>query len=184
MPASAAAKASSAATPKRTLISISTAAMFPLCSYRTNTVRQSENRHDLTFGLERLAGDAQLAGPGGSPTVGVSDLSEWPAGQRAESVKRPADRHQRERRYILRDAEHFFDLGFAADVVGSDDRAEAESTACENDVLHGRVDAGAADAVGVGSFVFPADGDVWRQCLAGRQGGAAPAGEKKNGRLT
>jgi hypothetical protein len=47
------------------------------------------------------------------------------------------------------------DFVLAADVVGGDHGAEAEGTASENDVLHRRIDAGAADAVGIGEFVLP-----------------------------
>ena len=114
----------------------------------------------------------------------MDDLGEGSTSQRPESVERPADRHQRKSRYVLGDAEQSLDLILAADVVGGDYRAEAKGTAGEDDVLHGGVDAGTANTVGVGDFVLPADGNVGWQRLARRKSRAAPAGEEKNGRLT
>src|SRR5258708_11557519 len=95
-------------------------------------------------------------GPGGSPAVGVDDFGEWAAGQRPELVDRPTNRHQRPGRDILGDAEKRLDLFLAADVVGGDHGAEAEAAAGEDDILHRRVDAGAAGAVHRSELVLPA----------------------------
>src|SRR5438067_5147430 len=95
-------------------------------------------------------------GPGGSPAVGVGDFGQRPAGQRPELVDRPAHRHQRPSEDILRNSEKRLDLVLASDVVGSDHRAEPKTAAGENDVLHRRIDAGAADALGIGGLFLPA----------------------------
>src|SRR5215472_3397006 len=89
--------------------------MFLLCSYHKYTTRQNENRQELTFGLERLAGGAQSAKLGGFPAVGVGYLGERAAGQRPESVERPADRHQSKGRDLLGGAAQRLDLVLAAD---------------------------------------------------------------------
>src|SRR5262249_51208679 len=47
-----------------------------------------------------------------------------------------------------------------------------ETAAGEKNVLHGRIDAGAANALGIGGLLVPERGDVWRQCFARGQNGA------------
>ena len=63
------------------------------------------------------------------------------------SGPRPADRHQRERIDLGRDAEHRLELRLDAQVIGGDHGAQPERPAGQDDVLHRRIDAGAADAV-------------------------------------
>src|SRR5260370_8660803 len=90
---------------------------------------------------------AALRGPPARTAVGIGDLGDRAADERAERVERVADRHQRESLHVVRHPEHRLHLILAADVVGGDRGAEPERAAREDDVLDCRVDAGAADAL-------------------------------------
>jgi hypothetical protein len=78
------------------------------------------------------------------PAIDVRDFGERATHQRAESVNWPADRHQRERRNLLRDAKQRFDFALTADVVGGNDRAEAKTAASEDDILNSRINVSGA----------------------------------------
>src|SRR5262245_43652981 len=83
--------------------------------------------------------------PCGAPTIGVGDLAHRLTRQRTEFSLRPANRHQRVGPNVRRQAEHGLHLVFAADVVRRDDGPEPERAARKDDVLHRRINAGAAD---------------------------------------
>src|SRR5260370_32544314 len=90
---------------------------------------------------------AALRGPPARPAVGIGDLGDRAADDRAERVERVADRHQREGLHVVRHPEHRLHLILAADVVGGDRGAAPERAAREDDLLYCRVDAGASDAL-------------------------------------
>src|SRR5215831_372242 len=121
----------------------------------------------------------QSAGPRAAPTIAVGDLGQRAARQWPEFVDRPTDRHQRKSRNILRDTEQRLDFVLAADVVGGDHRSETKTSASEDDVLDSRVDAGAANAFGIGDLVTPRGGDLGRQGFACRHRGVAGAGDQQ-----
>src|ERR1700751_696541 len=110
----------------------------------------------------RKCAERRSAGPAAAPAIGVGDFGQWAAGQRTEFVDRPTDWHQREGRNILGNAEQRLDFALTADVVGRDHGPEAQAAASEDDVLHRRVNAGAANAVGVSNLFCPMSPNVRR----------------------
>src|SRR5271170_4528264 len=68
----------------------------------------------------------RLVSPRIAPSVLESDLSHRFTREGPEILQRPADRHQREGRHVVRDAEQVLEVGLAAQVVGGQHRSEPE----------------------------------------------------------
>ena len=83
--------------------------------------------------------------------------------------------------HVVGQAQQRAQLGLAADVVVGDRRPEPERAAGEDDVLHRRIDAGAADAVEIGQFGLVAD--FGPEFLARRHRALAQARDQDHRRL-
>src|SRR4030095_17005815 len=73
--------------------------------------------------------------PAGAPAIRIRYFIHGTAVDRAQLVLGITDRHQRIGRYIVMYSQQSLDLAFAANVIGGDQRAEAERTSCEDDIL-------------------------------------------------
>src|SRR5262245_23092130 len=82
--------------------------------------------------------------PGRAPAISVRYFIDGPARNRTELVLGITNRHQRIGQYVLRYSQQSLDLALATDVIGGNQRGEAEGATGEDDILHGGINTGAA----------------------------------------
>src|SRR5215467_2954629 len=88
------------------------------------------------------------------PAIGIGHLFYGPPFHRAELVFRIADGHERIGEHIVGYPQQSLDLALATDVISGNQRTETESPASKNDILHGGVNAGAANSVCVDNLLL------------------------------